>query len=771
MELFRRRPLCVCCGLFLLSSYLCARLVLAEKVILALICLGIAALLAAVCLIFKIRKYGFISLIMCFLFVFGALLNNSLRIDLPHQRSREYVGERVAEMDIVSAQYYSDHSSSYVVDVTEVDGEGASFKAILVFGFGAEKLLVGDTLLARVEFYEMDASIMGQTGYERTDREDVALTAALYEPEGVMVRRFDRSAGFFQKLFSKNGVSVILDEMRTAIRARLVGCLGEEAGGMANAYLTGDTSGLSVSTVRDYRRSGISHLFAVSGLHVSILLGAVEALLKRLRCRKTVRCAILSVCAFGLLCLTGFSMSAMRSVFMLIMVYVAFLTSEENDSVTSLFASVAIIILLTPYAIYELGMWMSFFATLGVITVYPLAQKAILPRKRKNRFARAAVAFLRACALTAIGTVAATMFLLPISWAIFGEISVVAILANIVMSPLSTVFLILSALAAILGGVPVISILIRYASVGVSSAMTSLAGSFSGLDVAAVSLRYPFAKWLVIIFSVAVVIMLVIKVPRKILFAIPPVALAASFCVCLICFNAINPSAVSYKGQGHREVISVTNDESLAIIDMSDGYYSRFYDAYVEASVYGATQVDSIVLTSVSSKHVSSLDYFLRSNVVKAIYIPEPYSDSSRELSMELALIAMECGVEVRVYDGSAVIDICDGIGAKVICSQNGDKRSVAVFVASEDEVCGYVDAFAFGSERGSEVAELVKRCDTLIIGNNGVPKTEYSFDVSDNTKIIYSSEELMKKSGIVTSAENIYFNTRKVFDFRIVID
>ena len=771
MELFRRRPLCVCCGLFLLCSYLCAHLVLAEKMILALLCLGIAVLLTAAALIFRIKKFGFISLIMCLLFVFGAFLNNFIRIDLPKQSSREYVGERVAVMDVLCAQDYSEHSSSYIVDVTEVDGESVSFKAILIFGFGAEKLLAGDTLYAGVEFYEMDASIMGQTGYQRTDREDVFLIAALYESEGVMVKHFNRDIGFFEKLFSSNGITVILDEMRTAIRTRLDECLGEEVGGMANAYLTGDKSGLSAVTIRDYRRSGISHLFAVSGLHVSILLGAIELLLKKLCCRKEARCVILCACAMGLLCITGFSMSAMRSVFMLFMVYISFIASQENDPVTSLFVSVALIILLTPYAIYELGMWMSFFATLGVIIFYPLVQKAISMRKSKSRLLRTLFAVLRSCALTAAGTVAATMFLLPVSWAIFGEISVVAVLANIIMSPLSTVFLVLSALAVLFSGVPILSVLIRFASEGIASAMTFLAGVFSGLDIAAVSLRYPFVKWLVIVFSVVLVIMLVIKISRKILFAIPPVALAISFCICLVCFNAVNPSAVSYKGQGHREVISVTNDESFAIIDMSDGYYSRFYDAYVEASVYGATQVDSIVLTSVSANHVSSLDYFLRNNLVKTLYIPEPYSDKSRELSVKLVGIAEECGVCVRVYNSDTMLDICDEIKARGICSQNGDKRSVAVFVATENEVCGYVDAFVCGSERENAVSELVKRCDTLIIGNNGVPKTEYSLQVSDSTKIIYSSDELMKKSGIVSAEENVYFNTYKEFDFRIAID
>ena len=84
MELFNRRPLCVCCGLFLLFSYLCVHLGFSEKLLMAFISLAIVLLLVVASLIFKIQKYSFICLIMCFLFVGAAFVNNFLRIDMQH---------------------------------------------------------------------------------------------------------------------------------------------------------------------------------------------------------------------------------------------------------------------------------------------------------------------------------------------------------------------------------------------------------------------------------------------------------------------------------------------------------------------------------------------------------------------------------------------------------------------------------------------------------------------------------------------------------------
>jgi hypothetical protein len=151
--------------------------------------------------------------------------------------------------------------------------------------------------------------------------------------------------------------------------------------------------------------------------------------------------------------------------------------------------------------------------------------------------------------------------------------------------------------------------------------------------------------------------------------------------------------------------------------------------------------------------------------------LPEPYSDKSRELSAELITIAENCGTRVSIYNGDSAFELCDGIFVRAMCSQIGDKRSVAAFVSDGESVYGYVDAFFASTPSASDAAELISRCDTLIIGNNGVPDHQYSYDVSEGAKIIYAGTELKQKSNIRTNENNTYFNTKKVFDFRIVFD
>lgn len=771
MELFKHRPLCLCCGLFLLFSCLATRFSAKQMLAAALALLVCLALFAVAALIFKSKRHGFLCLMLAAAFVLAALANNLFRMELPSRVAENYTGERYVEMDVICCEHSTEYSSSYVVDITDIDGKSVSVRALAVLGFGTEEIRVGDTIFATVELCNMDARILGQTGESRTDREDVLLVAVAYSADGAAISRFDRSAPFFEKLLSENGVRVMIEELRKGVFARLERCLGKETGALSAALLTGDRSGVETELVRDFRRSGAAHLFAVSGLHVSILLGAIELMLRRLRVRKAARCALLSVSALGLLCLTAFSMSAMRAVFMLMLVYLAFMISEENDPPTSLFVAVTLIILISPYAVYELGMWMSFLATLGIVTVLPLAQRAISVKKKGGRVRIALLRAARAAALTGIGTVAANMLLLPVSWAIFGEISAMAIPTNIILSPLAAVYLVLSALAAVLSGVPLLTTLIRYAALGVSSAMRAVVELFSGLEIASVSLRYPFAKWIVLVFCVVILILLVIRIRKKLLFVIPPIALVLSFGVAIVCFNLTNPTSLSYSGNGHREVISICDDGELAIIDMSDGYYTRFRDSFEEAAVYGATEVETVVLTSISSVHVSSLDYFLSSHIVRQLYIPELPDEQSRELSLALARAAERSGTRAYLYGADDTLELIDGVGARIISESVGDKRANAAFVAYEDRMLGYVDAFICGGESEDEVNRLVSLCDTVIIGNNGTPKQRYGYDVDADARLIYCSQELADLSNIRIKSENVYLNTKKILNFRIAMD
>ena len=86
-------------------------------------------------------------------------------------------------------------------------------------------------------------------------------------------------------------------------------------------------------------------------------------------------------------------------------------------------------------------------------------------------------------------------------------------------------------------------------------------------------------------------------------------------------------------------------------------------------------------------------------------------------------------------------------------------KNSVGIFVYGKEEVLSYVDAYATFSQANVYVNKHTAQSNTLIIGNNGIPKENYLYSVSEKSKVIYSSREIMEKSKINISSENSYYN------------
>ena len=86
----------------------------------------------------------------------------------------------------------------------------------------------------------------------------------------------------------------------------------ERTGALVGALLLGNRDGLYDETVRDFRRCGISHMLALSGLHMCIVMGFFDLILRILFIDKKIRCVILTLIAVAYLVLTGFSPSASR---------------------------------------------------------------------------------------------------------------------------------------------------------------------------------------------------------------------------------------------------------------------------------------------------------------------------------------------------------------------------------------------------------------------------------------------------------------------------
>ncbi len=755
MQLFRRRPLCLFCTIFALTSLATVNIDYKFKCIVLFFITAISILLIILGFAWKKYSIRILAIILCLLSALGAVTNSFFRIDLKSRMAEEYVGNRIVVFDIIDEKYKSNYSSTYSVKLRQIDDEESSFKALAVFSFYNE-LSVGDRIYAKSVVYSKNDTENGVSAYDSDSTSDAVLLIALENEDAVLVEKFDREQPLYKRIFQQNGINTVIYDMKSTLENRIFKLFGGKNGSLVKGFLLGDTSDISTDVIRDFRRSGVSHLLAVSGMHISILLGAIDLLLKKIYVHKNIRCIIVTLFSFVFLALVGFSMSAIRAVFMLWLAFIIYMFSEEADSPTILFVALVMMLIVSPYSVYSLGMWMSFLATLGLVTVYPFFEKIIPVFKHRSKIIRYIFKLLRSSILISAMTIISNIFLLPIQWKYFGELSTISIPANIILSPISTVYMILSVVAIAFGGIPVISEILIGIVGFFSKTIFWIANKLSISELATVSMEYWFTDFLVIAFVVLMLIFMIIKLPKKWLLGIPFAVFTVAFGLCVVSYNCSRPQVISYSAYDTQKNFSIYEAGKMCIVDLSKGEYTNFSSSYRQSKKFGATDVDMIVFTKITKNHISSMDYFFRTTLVKEIYIPIPDKNNKEDIDLAIALtkLANDCEIQVNLYENGDFLKL-DRIRF-LIDTEGGN----SLFASGGKELFGYVDCSAL--KDNEKLKKYILETDTLIIGEGLIQNDNFYCQISDDTTLIYSSENIMKRSNIKSDIEKTYYNNRK---------
>lgn len=203
------------------------------------------------------------------------------------------------------------------------------------------------------------------------------------------------------------------------------------------AMLTGDKSFITEDLSSVFSDCGTSHLLAISGLHVSILMDLITFCLKQLRVSKVVSLFSIAVFVVVYALFTGLSPSVLRTSVMAVTLSFAGTFAGRYDSVNALGLSGIFILCLNPFILFDIAFQLSFCACLGIMcfTKYQINSKSKI------------LNFLVNSGLITLG---ATVFTIPPQIYYFGKASLVSIFANLLLVSVSSLGLLLCFLFVIL---------------------------------------------------------------------------------------------------------------------------------------------------------------------------------------------------------------------------------------------------------------------------------------------------------------------------------
>ena len=760
MQLFYRRPLALVCAAFMAVSLLAFYIDFTAQIVAAILFIAVAV--CAVILLIILKKHRKTGALILAVAISGlaALAVSYSYFALKYLPLQQYVGKTVqVEGVIISTKYETHFSSGYKLRVMSVDGEKESFIATLDCSYVGD-LSVGD----RVVFNGKGESV----GYGSDNSTVMAEMADGYilhfvsevEDECIITERgvFDIEIFF----------SFVATRLSNGIRQSVSG----EEGNLVVALLLGNRDGLSYSTVRDFSRAGASHLLALSGLHMVVVMGVFDFLMRRLQITKSIRCALLLICMMGYLCIIGFPLSACRAAIMLAMVYISYFFSAQSDSITSLFIAGVVIISVLPTSVLDVGFWLSFTATAGIVLYVPIAEsflnalyvdksgkrRKILKRPSYKLF----VKVLRYIVVSFAATLAANAACSLIVWLTFGEISLWTPITNLIVSLPVEAIIFLTVVFAMMSKIPIVGNMLAAAIRGLASVILSILDKFSSVSGSVVSLKYDFAGIIIVLLAISLAVFALINVKRKWICVLPIPTAVLAFIICFSVHSAVNAGKmdVAYIQNGKSEVIVATNGRGAVIFDMTDGSYTSVYNALESASDRYVTQVDAYVITHYHQRHISTVYRLICSEHVKRIWLPYPQDEREYGIMWNISYYADKYGCQAMVYNSDEIINLF-GIGEFNV-ERSYIKRSTHPTLMLSIECGGeritYVGASAHEGTLYPTIQGYTNDSGYIIFGVHGpIIKSQYSYTLNSRLKqVVWANNNMISYFKCKIEQENI---------------
>ncbi|MDQ2880238.1 MAG: DNA internalization-related competence protein ComEC/Rec2 [Actinomycetota bacterium] len=247
-----------------------------------------------------------------------------------------------------------------------------------------------------------------------------------------------RSRGAPEVLSAPTAVQRVAERLRSGLRLA-ARALDPEPAGLLPALVVGDTSAMVPTVEAEFRLAGLTHLIAVSGTNVAILCGVVLGLarLTRLGPRTAVMLAGLTLVGFVVLCRP--SPSVLRAAVMGAVMLLALVLGRRRSAVPALCAAVLVLLLVDPSLGNDPGFTLSVLATAALVLLAPGWSAALRRHGVPPGIAEALAVPAAAHVITA-----------PVVAGLSGQLSLVAILTNLLATPAVAPATVLGVLAAVL---------------------------------------------------------------------------------------------------------------------------------------------------------------------------------------------------------------------------------------------------------------------------------------------------------------------------------
>ena len=583
----------------------------------------------------------------------------------------------------------------------------------------------------------------------------VSFSARLTVPEEPESLFADRTllVGNDVTLYSFRPTAGVLWRMRSAVSGIIDDIFADSGSGVAplmKAVVLSDFSSLTEETYAKFRDTGTAHLLAISGQHFSIIIMSIYGILSLIGVSKrtgSISCALLAVVYASFV---GFTPSVSRAAIMMIIVFASFFAMREPDGITSLFFALTVLLVANPYSIASASLQLSFLSCLGIILVSPFISSFL---SAKNGIIRKIAELI---VTPVVYSVVAAVFTFPVTVTMFDTFSIVSPLANLAMTGIFSLMLILALLSIALYPVIGAASAVFYLPSGILCRfIISAADFFASLPSAVISTSVPYMSYALIAALAAVTVLLLFR--RALKFA-AALGFAAAFYVII----AVGCNAAS-DFLSENAVIRVKENYSGSQLYLASGVENLLIDfggkndlstLAVENYVRG---IDTVIITEPDESAYIRLKALLAGRRVNKIIIPDYeyiYDYTSGPVKNKILELARSKNCDIMYLDDMMMFSVGE---AELIYRQTGpysDTRYIFISAYGRTFLLAHGES-SYGSPSDTDIlvlsessSDLDLRADTLLYGENAedivdefVAERKLSYSQSDGFTVLFTEE------------------------------
>lgn len=373
---------------------------------------GVLALLVGIYLIKNKRHTAFV--LCC-----GILILTSVSCSLSGFKAARYSNfpkiKTTAELTLCELYENTDYFSG-VFQVNSCEAVDSNLK---IYGFmNPQSISVGDVVNAEMSIYATEPK------YRLSNfSEGVFLTANIYKIE---------------KTGKTDFIIKAVENVKKYIKSVAFKYLNTESAATVSALIYGEKQYFNEAYETAVRRAGVSHVMVVSGMHLSISVLFFVGLLSRIWYNRFVKAFTMLTVVLVLTSVCGFSVSILRAGVTYIFAAVLLMLNRPSLSENNLGGAVALLVMLNPLIVFSGAFWLSVLSTFGILCIAKYIFSAL---ERTSLYGKPVLYGITSAAVI---TLSATLLTLPVTVYLFGEISLVGVITNLLISYAVTIVIWLS---------------------------------------------------------------------------------------------------------------------------------------------------------------------------------------------------------------------------------------------------------------------------------------------------------------------------------------